>query len=132
DDCYLTGSVPLDLGDGTFIFTEPDNTKLFFDPLHTGKNIVFNGGPDVDRFKADIGDDTLYGNGGSDRMDGNDGNDTLLGGDGDDILFGGDGDDGLKGGPGDDAVEPGRGLRAGLLRGGAGHHPRLGRGRGAD
>src|SRR5262249_28960297 len=75
------------------IVTQPDGTKLFFDPLHTGKNIVFNGGPGDDRFKSDIGDDTLYGNGGNDRYEGNDGNDTLLGGDGDDILFGGNGDD---------------------------------------
>jgi beta-lactam-binding protein with PASTA domain len=121
DAADLTGTDPVDLGDGIFIFTEPDGTKLFFDPLHTGKNIVFNGGSGVDRFTADIGDDTLYGNNGNDRLEGNDGNDTLLGGDGDDILFGGNGDDVIKGGPGNDAMESGPGFGADLLIAGAGN-----------
>ena len=118
DAADLTGTDPIDLGDGIFIFTEPDGTKLFFDPLHTGKNIVFNGGSGVDRFMSDIGDDTLYGNNGNDRLEGNDGNDTLLGGDGDDILFGGNGDDVIKGGPGNDKLKGGAGKDK--LKGGAG------------
>ena len=86
---------------GCQLLTMPDGTKVFFDPLHRGKNIVFNGDNVAgDRFLSDIGDDTLYGNGGPDRLNGNDGNDTILGGDGDDVLFGGNGDDVLKGGAG--------------------------------
>jgi beta-lactam-binding protein with PASTA domain len=108
------------------IITEPDGTKLFFDPLHTGKNIVFNGGATVDRFKADIGDDTLYGNDGNDRLEGNDGNDTLLGGAGDDVLFGGNGDDILKGGPGNDALSSGPGFGGDLEIGGEGNDFLLG------
>jgi beta-lactam-binding protein with PASTA domain len=103
------------------IITQPDGTKLFFDPLHTGKNILFVGGPGPDRFKADIGDDTLYGNGGNDRLEGGDGNDTLFGGDGDDVLFGGNGDDTLKGGPGNDALSTGPGFGADLAIGAEGN-----------
>jgi len=101
--------------------TLPDGTRQFFDPLHTGKNILFVGGPGDDRFLADIGDDTLYGNAGNDRLSGGDGNDTLIGGDGDDILFGGNGDDVLKGGPGDDALSTGPGFGADLALGGDGN-----------
>jgi beta-lactam-binding protein with PASTA domain/Ca2+-binding RTX toxin-like protein len=122
----LTGTAPIDLGDGIQLLTEPDGTKLFFDPLHTGKNIVFNGDTADNRFKADIGDDTLYGNGGNDRIEGNDGNDTLLGGDGDDILFGGNGDDILKGGPGNDALSSGPGFGGDLEIGGEGNDFLLG------
>ncbi|HXI31413.1 MAG TPA: peroxidase family protein, partial [Vicinamibacterales bacterium] len=103
------------------IITQPDGTKLFFDPLHRGKNVTFNGGPGDDRFKADIGDDTLYGNGGNDRLEGNDGNDMLFGGDGDDVLFGGNGDDILRGGPGNDALSSGPGFGADLEIGGDGN-----------
>jgi beta-lactam-binding protein with PASTA domain len=103
------------------IITQPDGTKLFFDPLHRGKNVSFFGGPGDDRFKSDIGDDSLYGNGGNDRLEGNDGNDTLIGGDGDDILFGGNGDDVLKGGPGNDALSSGPGFGADLEIGGDGN-----------
>ena len=54
---------------GCQLLTQPDGTKVFFDPLHRGKNIVFNGDNTAgDRFMADIGDDTLYGNGGPDRL----------------------------------------------------------------
>src|SRR3954451_10827759 len=111
---------PLNPNSPVFI-TQPDGTKLFFDPLHTGKNIVFNGGSGDDRFKSDIGDDTLYGNAGNDRLEGNDGNDTIIGGDGDDLLFGGDGDDILKGGPGKDAISTGPGFGADLVIGGEGN-----------
>ena len=108
------------------IVTLTDGTKVFFDPLHRGLNIVFNGGPGVDRFRADIGDDTLYGNGSNDRLDGNDGNDTILGGDGDDILFGGNGDDVLKGGPGNDALSSGPGFGGDIILGGDGNDFLLG------
>jgi beta-lactam-binding protein with PASTA domain len=111
-------SVPL--GDNTFLLTTPDGMKVFFDPQHRGKNIVFNGGAGADKFQGDIGDDTLYGNGGADRMDGYEGNDTLHGGDGDDILFGGNGDDVLKGGDGNDAMNSGPGFGGDLLLGGEG------------
>src|SRR4051794_40195683 len=111
---------PLNPNSPVFI-TQPDGTKLFFDPLHTGKNIVFNGGPGDDRFKSDIGDDTLYGNDGNDRLEGNDGNDTIIGGAGDDLLFGGNGDDILKGGPGNDAISTGPGFGADLIIGGDGN-----------
>src|SRR5262249_54067913 len=103
------------------------NTKIFFDPLHSGKNIVFNGDNVAgDRFMADIGDDTLYGNGGPDRLWGNDGNDTILGGDGDDVLFGGAGDDVLKGGAGNDAIASGPGFGGDILLGGDGNDFLLG------
>src|SRR5689334_16673939 len=62
------------------IITQPDGTKLFFDPLHRGKNISFFGDATNNRFKADIGDDTLMGNAGNDRLDGNDGDDDIIGG----------------------------------------------------
>ncbi|PYR33849.1 MAG: hypothetical protein DMF93_24395, partial [Acidobacteria bacterium] len=94
------------------IITQPDGTKLFFDPLHKGMNVSFFGDVGNNRFKADIGDDTLIGNAGNDRLEGNDGNDTLIGGDGDDVLFGGNGDDVLKGGPGNDALSSGPGFGA--------------------
>jgi beta-lactam-binding protein with PASTA domain len=106
--------------------TLPDGTKQFFDPLHTGKNILFVGGAGDDRFLADIGDDTLYGNAGNDRLSGGDGADTIVGGDGDDILFGGNGDDVLKGGPGDDAISSGPGFGADLVMGGDGNDFLLG------
>jgi beta-lactam-binding protein with PASTA domain len=114
---------------GCQIITQPDGTKVFFDPLHRGKNIVFNGSNDPavsDRFMADIGDDTLYGNAGPDRLWGNDGNDTILGGDGDDVLFGGNGDDVLKGGAGNDALASGPGFGADILIGGDGNDFLLG------
>ena len=115
-----------DPGDGTAILTLPDGTKVFNDPLHRGKNIVFNGGPGADKFRADVGDDTLYGNGGNDRLDGWEGNDTIHGGAGDDILFGGNGDDVLKGGDGNDALSSGPGFGADLLLGGNGNDFMLG------
>ena len=113
-------------GDGTSILTLPDGTKVFNDPLHRGKNIVFNGGPGADKFRADVGDDTLYGNDGNDRLDGWEGNDTLHGGNGDDILFGGNGDDVLKGGDGNDALSSGPGFGADLEIGGNGNDFLLG------
>lgn len=112
-----TGSSLLVLGDGTV---------QFFDPLHTGKNILFNGGPGDDRFQGDVGDDTLFGNEGNDRLDGAEGNDTLVGGDGDDVLFGGNGDDVLKGGPGNDALSGGPGFGGDILIGGEGNDFLLG------
>jgi Ca2+-binding RTX toxin-like protein len=105
---------------GPVILTLPNGTKVFFDPLHKGNNIVFNGGPGVDRFQADVGDDTLYGNGGADRLEGFEGNDTLQGGDGDDILFAGNGDDVIKGGDGNDAMSAGPGFGGDILLGGNG------------
>jgi beta-lactam-binding protein with PASTA domain/Ca2+-binding RTX toxin-like protein len=122
----LTGTAPVNLGNGIQLITQPDGTKLFFDPLHTGKNITFNGGPGNDAFKADVGDDTLYGNDGNDRLDGFEGNDTLHGGNGDDILFGGNGDDVLKGGGGNDALSTGPGFGADLAIGGDGNDFMLG------
>jgi hypothetical protein len=98
-----------------------DGTLQFFDPLHTGKNILFNGGPGDDKFRGDVGDDTMWGNEGNDRMDGAEGNDTLVGGPGDDILFGGNGDDVLKGGPGNDALSGGPGFGGDILIGGEGN-----------
>jgi beta-lactam-binding protein with PASTA domain len=121
DAATLTGTAPIDLGNGMQLLTQPDGTKVFFDPLHTGKNIQFDGGPGNDRFLADIGDDTLNGNDGNDRLDGFEGNDTLIGGAGDDILFGGNGDDIVKGGPGNDAIATGPGFGADLAIGGEGN-----------
>ena len=120
------GPATIELGNGMQLITTANGTKLFFDPLHTGKNIVFNGGPGDDRMQGDIGDDTLYGNGGNDRLEGGDGNDILVGGDGDDVLFGGNGDDVLKGGPGNDALSSGPGFGADLLMGGEGNDFLLG------
>ena len=121
DAANLTGTAPIDLGSNMSLLTLPDGTKVFFDPLHTGKNIVFNGGPGDDRFQADIGDDTLYGNDGNDRLDGFEGNDTIHGGNGDDILFGGNGDDVLKGGNGNDALSSGPGFGGDLNMAGDGN-----------
>ena len=117
----LTGTATIDLGAGMRLFTLPDGTKQFFDPLHRGKNITFNGGPGDDKFIAAVGDDTLYGNDGNDRLDGFEGNDTLLGGAGDDVLFGGAGDDVLKGGPGNDALSSGPGFGGDIEIGGDGN-----------
>ena len=103
------------------ILTLADGTKLFFDPLHRGQNIVFDGTAANDRFRSDVGDDSIFGNAGNDRLSGGEGNDTLLGGDGDDILFGDNGDDVLKGGPGNDAMQSGPGFGADLLLGGDGN-----------
>ena len=122
----LTGTAPVDLGNGIQLITQPDGTKLFFDPLHTGKNIEFDGGPGNDRFKADIGDDTLYGNDGNDWLDGFEGSDRLNGGNGDDTLFGGNGDDTLKGGGGNDALSSGPGFGGDLEIGGEGNDFMLG------
>jgi beta-lactam-binding protein with PASTA domain len=121
DAADLTGTAPIDLGDGIKILTMPDGTKVFFDPLHTGKNIVFNGGATADRFIGDVGDDTFYGNDGNDRLDGFEGNDTLHGGNGDDVIFGGNGDDVIKGGAGNDAINTGPGFGADLAIGGDGN-----------
>jgi len=114
-----TADVPA--GDGTIVFTLVDGMKVFFDPLHAGKNIVVYGGPGDDKWRADVGDDTMFGNGGNDRLEGGEGNDTLVGGDGDDILLGGNGDDVLKGGPGNDAMESGPGFGGDLMMGGDGN-----------
>jgi len=117
----FTGTDPVDTGDGTTIFTLVDGMKVFFDPLHAGKNIVVNGGAGDDKWRADVGDDSMFGNGGNDRLEGGEGNDTILGGDGDDILLGGNGDDVLKGGPGNDAMESGPGFGGDLEMGGEGN-----------
>jgi hypothetical protein len=120
DVTSLTGTAPVDLGDGAFLLTLSDGTKLFFDPEHRGKNIVFNGSSADDRMRADIGDDSMFGNLGHDRMTGGEGNDTMLGGNGDDVLFGDNGDDVLKGGPGNDAMNSGPGFGADLQLGSTG------------
>ena len=126
DAATLTGTATIPLADGTSLITTADGTKLFFDPLHRGKNVMFNGGPGDDRLQGDVGDDTLYGNGGNDRLTGGEGNDTLVGGDGDDILFGGPGDDVLKGGPGNDAISTGPGFGGDVAIGGEGNDFMLG------
>jgi beta-lactam-binding protein with PASTA domain/Ca2+-binding RTX toxin-like protein len=122
----LTGTAPVDLGDGAQLLTLVDGTKLFFDPLHKGKNVMFNGSAGDDRMQGDIGDDTFYGNAGNDRIEGNDGNDRIYGGDGDDIIFGGNGDDFLEGGPGNDAISSGPGFGGDLVIGGDGNDFLLG------
>src|SRR5207248_9095009 len=101
---------PIDPATGITLSTLADGTSLFFDPLHTGKNILFNGGPGDDKFRGDVGDDTMRGNAGNDRMDGGEGNDMIFGGEGDDIIFGGNGDDDIRGGPGNDALSGGPGF----------------------
>src|SRR3954471_13847731 len=126
DAATLTGTATIQLADNTSLITEADGTKLFFDPLHKGKNVMFNGGPGDDRMQGDVGDDTLYGNGGNDRLIGGEGDDSLFGGDGDDILFGGDGDDVLRGGPGNDALSTGPGFGGDIAIGGEGNDFMLG------
>jgi Ca2+-binding RTX toxin-like protein len=121
DVANFPGTAPVDLGDGTWLLTMTDGTKLFLDPFHRGKNIVFNGSAGADRMQADIGDDSIFGNGGNDRIFGAEGNDTLNGGDGNDILFGDNGDDVIKGGPGNDAMNGGPGFGGDLLIGGDGN-----------
>ncbi|RPJ72162.1 MAG: heme peroxidase [Acidobacteria bacterium] len=110
-----------DLGGGITLLALTDGTTMFFDPLHTGKNIVFSGGSGPDRFRADVGDDSLFGFDGNDRFDGGEGNDTLNGGAGDDVLLGENGDDVVKGGPGNDAAHMGPGFGADLAIGGEGN-----------
>src|SRR6185436_6983622 len=126
DMTTLTGTAPIDLGDGAQLLTLVDGTKLFFDPLHKGKNVMFSGSTGADRMQGDIGDDTFYGNDGNDRIEGNDGNDHLFGGSGDDVLFGGNGDDVLEGGPGNDALSSGPGFGGDILLGGDGNDFLLG------
>jgi beta-lactam-binding protein with PASTA domain len=121
DPAQLTGTATVTFADGTQLLTLADGTKLFFDPLHQGKNVLFNGGAGDDRMQGDVGDDTLFGNAGNDRMSGGEGNDTLIGGDGDDIMFGGPGDDVLKGGPGNDAINTGPGFGGDIAIGGEGN-----------
>src|SRR4051812_45442452 len=106
---------------GASLILQADGTLEFFDPLHSGKNILFNGGAGNDKFRGDVGDDTMYGNDGNDRMDGAEGNDRLYGGNGDDVLFGGNGDDDIRGGPGNDALSGGPGFGGDILIGGDGN-----------
>ena len=126
----LSGTAPIILDpldpSSPKLLTLADGTKLFFDPLHRGKNVQFNGGPGDDRAEGDVGDDTLYGNGGNDRLSGGEGDDVLIGGDGDDILFGGPGNDVLKGGPGNDALSTGPGFGGDIAIGGEGNDFMLG------
>src|SRR5712691_6469093 len=75
DVATFTGTAPVDLGGGISLLTLFDGTKMFFDPLHQGKNISFNGGAGNDRLRGDVGDDTFFGNGGNDRIEGGEGND---------------------------------------------------------
>jgi Ca2+-binding RTX toxin-like protein len=110
DAANFTVTTPVDVGGGMSVFTLSDGMKVFFDPLHQGKNITVNGGAGDDRWRADVGDDSMFGNAGNDRLEGGEGNDTLNGGAGDDILLGGNGDDVEKGGPGNDAIESGPGF----------------------
>jgi Ca2+-binding RTX toxin-like protein len=121
DAAAFAAAGSFDLGGGISVFTLADGTKVFFDPLHSGKNIVINGTAGDDRWRADVGDDTIFGNEGNDRLDGGEGNDTLIGGPGDDILLGGNGDDVLKGGPGNDALQSGPGFGGDIMIGGSGN-----------
>jgi Ca2+-binding RTX toxin-like protein len=120
DAANFTGTTAVDVGSGMSVFTLNDGMKVFFDPSHSGKNITVNGGTGVDRWRADVGDDSMFGNAGNDLLDGGEGNDTLNGGAGDDVLLGGNGDDVLKGGPGNDAMQTGPGFGADLAIGGDG------------
>jgi hypothetical protein len=124
DPTSATGVV--DAKTGASLSLLVDGTLQFFDPTHSGRNILFNGGPGDDKFRADVGDDTLIGNEGNDRLDGAEGNDRLVGGPGDDVLFGGNGDDDLRGGPGNDALSSGPGFGADILIGGEGNDFLLG------
>src|SRR6266850_4360338 len=117
----LVGTAPLNFVDGSQILTLADGTKLFFDPLHRGLNVMFSGTAGDDRMQGDVGDDTFWGNEGNDRIAGGDGDDHIFGGPGDDVLFGGNGDDTLDGGPGDDALSSGPGLGGDILIGGDGN-----------
>src|SRR5256885_6444866 len=117
---------PIDPATGITLLALADGTTQFFDPLHTGKNILFNGGPGDDKFRGDVGDDTMRGNAGNDRLDGGEGNDMIFGGEGDDIIFGGNGDDDIRGGPGNDALSGGPGFGGDILIGGEGNDFLLG------
>ncbi|TMA19795.1 MAG: hypothetical protein E6J85_11255, partial [Deltaproteobacteria bacterium] len=107
----------LDPKTGAELLQLADGSKQFFDPLHQGKNVLFNGGPGDDRFVGDVGDDTMWGNDGNDRMDGGEGDDRIFGGAGDDIIFGGNGNDDLRGGPGNDAISSGPGFGGDIVIG---------------
>jgi hypothetical protein len=52
DVASLTGTAPVDLGDGLQLLTLVDGTKVFFDPLHRGKNVVFNGSAGDDKMQG--------------------------------------------------------------------------------
>ncbi|MFN0280427.1 MAG: peroxidase family protein [Kineosporiaceae bacterium] len=74
------------------------------------EHVVMGGTPGVDKLRADIGDDSIWGEGGRDRIEGGAGNDQVDGGPGDDIVTDTFGDDNLKGGDGDDAINAGGGF----------------------
>ncbi|SEQ54354.1 peroxidase family protein [Nitrosomonas ureae] len=84
-----------------------------------GEHIVMGGTEGVDRLRAGIGDDTVWGDGGNDRIEGNAGNDSLNGGDGNDIITDTSGDDNIKGGDGHDVINGGAGIN--LILAGSGH-----------
>ena len=70
DAANFTANTTTDLGGGMSVIPLANGTRLFFDPLHSGKNIIVNGGDGVDRWRGDVGDDTMFGNGGDDRLEG--------------------------------------------------------------
>lgn len=84
-----------------------------------GEHIVMGGTDGVNRLRAGIGDDTVWGDGGNDRIEGSAGNDSLNGGDGNDIITDTSGDDNIKGGDGHDVINGGAGIN--LILGGSGH-----------
>jgi Ca2+-binding RTX toxin-like protein len=75
-----------------------------------GEHVVMGGTAGANKLRADLGDDTLWGEGGADRLEGGAGNDALNGGDGPDIITDQFGDDNIKGGDGNDAINPGGGF----------------------
>src|SRR5262249_8650319 len=54
---------PLAAATSARILTLADGTKVFFDPLHQGKNITFDGGAGRDRVPSGLGDDPPFGTG---------------------------------------------------------------------
>ncbi|MFO1171797.1 MAG: peroxidase family protein [Hyphomicrobiaceae bacterium] len=85
-----------------------------------GEHVVLGGTEKNDVLIADLGDDTVWGDGGDDYIEGGHGINRLHGGTGDDIIYGGGDPEFLHGDEGNDVIQGGNGL-GDLIFGGSGH-----------
>ncbi len=85
-----------------------------------GEHVVLGGTDERDVLIADLGDDTIWGDGGNDLIIGDHGINRLHGGDGDDIIYGGGDAEFIHGEAGNDVIHAGNGL-GDLVFGGGGH-----------
>ena len=99
------------------------NTNNTYDNLlkfRGGEHVVLGGTNERDVLIADLGDDTIWGDGGNDLIIGDHGINRLHGGDGDDIIYGGGDAEFIHGEAGNDVIHAGNGL-GDLVFGGSGH-----------